>query len=330
MPDTSKAARTPLSNLPPHLMLARVAQLFSEGAEAIPPMTPAQKYARRATMFKAGLLGRVAEIARGLAPFAKSAPITALASLADLLVREKAIGRAGLPDAMQALGEDHAFAGLAGLAPDLSAEAIVEGYACGLTLDARIGLPAWWAPRQRTVAHPSVIAAVLAQQQIVESGRFAFDSNFEIVLQSCRRGGLALNSRIMLALCALFDMGLAHSWEVRDAEGKLRAGGVGLAIGQTFLCLNAFSRDVNSGRFGLAHLAAHLEQWNYALIEAQALELACPEVAAHAGFGGADQATFLSLLALHLSGGRTRLHWKAEDAVAASLARPAMEPRIAA
>lgn len=330
MPDSSPATRTPLSNLPPHLMLERVAQLFSEGSDPAPTVTPAQRHARRVALFKSGALARVAEIARGLGPFVKSAPVTALVSLADLMIREKAIGRAGLPDPTQALGEEHAFAGLAGLAPDLSADSIVEGYASGLTLDARIGAAVWWAPAQRAIAHPSVVAAALTRAGADEARHFAFDANFEIVLDACRRNGVALNAPIMFALCGLFDVGLAHSWEVRDAEGALCAGGVGLAIGQTFLCLNAFARDDAAGRFGLARLAAHLERWDYAVLDAHGLETACPTLALNAGFGLADQAAFLAVLSLHLNGGRTRLHWKAEDAVAASRARPSMEPRIAA
>jgi Leu/Phe-tRNA-protein transferase len=322
MTDAPQSPKTPLANLPPHLMLRHLTQMFSEGAYPAPPETPAQIRAKRLALFNRSLVGRGFEILRGLSPFLKYAPISASAALIDFLVREKAIGRAGLPEASQALPAEHAFAGLAGLAPDLTPDAIVEGYASGLTLDARAGAPAWWAPRTRALADPGMVAAVLAPQAISHTHRFSFDSNFEIVLRACRRGGLALDAKLMMAFCALFDLGLAHSWEARDAQGGLRAGGVGLAIGRAFLCLNGFARDVESGRFGLAHLAAHLETWDYAILEANALELACPEVVANACFGAADHDSLLALLSLHMGGGRTRLHWKAEDAIAASL-RPA-------
>lgn len=333
MTDAPFSPKQPIANLPPHLMLRHLARMFSEGADPAPLATPAQIRARRLAMFHRGWLGRGLDILRALSPFLKSAPVGAGAALLDFLVRDKAIGRAGLPDASQALPEDHAFAGLAGLAPDLSPDAIIEGYAAGLTLDARVGAPVWWAPQARALADPGMIAAVLAPH-IVDSGlRFAFDSNFEIVLRACRRDGLALDPRLMMAFCALFDLGLAHGWEVRDAQGKLLAGGVGLNMGHAFLCLNGFARDAHAGRFGLANLAAHLESWSYAILEANALELACPGLVGHAGFGSADRASFLSLLSLHLGGGRNRLRWKAEDAVAASLrpSRPSRpSPRAAA
>lgn len=324
------AAASELSRLPPHLMLERLAQMFSEGAEPAPAETPAQKKARRQALFASSLTVRALLTARGVGPFLARAPISASFALADFLLREKMIGRASLPDPTQALGDDHAFAGLVGLASDLTPETLIEALASGLLLDARIGAPVWWAPATRAVAHPSAICAALSATATHGDARFAFDANFEIALRACRRRGLVIESKIMMALCALFDLGMAHSWEVRDAEGKLRAGGVGLAIGHAFICVNGFSDDERFGRFGLVHLAAHLEKWNYAIIEAQALALACSGLTAHAGFGLADRAGFQALLALHLSGGRTRLHWRAEDAVAASLSRATGDGRIAA
>lgn len=330
MTDAAPNPKPALANLPPHLMLRHLAQMFSEGADPAPPATPAQIRAQRQAMFNRGMLARAFEVLRALSPVLKRAPLGAGGALVDFVLREKAIGRAGLPEASQAMATDHALAGLAGIASDLTPDIIVEGYASGMTLDARVGTPVWWAPDSRALADPGMVAAVLAPHAVDGAHRFAFDSNFEIVLRSCRRGGLALDPKLMMAFCALFDLGLAHSWEVRDAQGALRAGGVGLDMGHAFLCLNGFSRDATAGRFGLAHLAAHLETWDYTVLEANALELACPEVIAHAGFGAADRASFLSLLSLNMSGGRTRLHWRAEQAITDTRRPAADTPRAAA
>jgi leucyl/phenylalanyl-tRNA--protein transferase len=69
----------------------------------------------------------------------------------------------------------------------------------------------------------------------------------------------------MSAYAALYDAGLAHSYEVWDKSGALMAGGYGVAVGRVFVGESMFTRAPGAGAYGFSALNRHLTEWEFAL-----------------------------------------------------------------
>jgi leucyl/phenylalanyl-tRNA---protein transferase len=301
-------------------------RLFSEGVEPEPPPPPAALRLRREAALHENLSVRARRLMRVVAGLMRPKRAASLAATFDLFLRDRLVGSPNLPNPSDAL---QSADGLAGLASDLAPAAMMEAYAKGLSPDAALGPIAWHSRDLRSVAAPADIMA--AHAALTEGADPAwsvtFDRDIEAVLA---RGGrpaghsAIMPARLLGAFAGLFDTGFAHSFEVRDAAGATIGGGFGVAVGGIFALEGAFELTDGAARFGLAHLAARLDESHFTFIE-------CAPGAAWLGpelFQSLPREDYLAQLALHMGDEKVG-RWRNRDP-AKPAPTPAEDGRLAA
>ena len=96
------------------------------------------------------------------------------------------------------------------------------------------------------------------------------DTSFEHVIHHCatRQGETWINDDIIALFIDLHQEGIAHCVETwRD--GKLVGGLYGLALGSTFCGESMFSTESDASKVALVHLAQHLDQQGFKLLDSQ-------------------------------------------------------------
>jgi leucyl/phenylalanyl-tRNA--protein transferase len=141
-----------------------------------------------------------------------------------------------------------------------------------------------------------------------------FDRDFEGVIKACagKRDGrwhlTWITPRIMRAYAALYDAGLAHSFEVWNRDGDLIGGGYGVALGRVFFTESQFSREDNTSKLGFSVLNWHLARWGYALNDGK---WATPTIL-DMGFRLIPRQEFLRLLGKEAGAGGRAGRWAVE------------------
>ena len=114
-------------------------------------------------------------------------------------------------------------------------------------------------------------------RRTLRSGTFevSADTDFVGVIRGCAeqtrtRPDTWINSEIEGLYNALFEMGFAHSIEVRQAE-HLVGGLYGVALGGAFFGESMFSRARDASKVALCHLAARLRKSGFVLLDTQFL-----------------------------------------------------------
>ncbi len=112
-------------------------------------------------------------------------------------------------------------------------------------------------------------------RRILKQGIFeiSFDRNFRKVLEECAAPASGREeswiNRTIADLCLeLHAMGFAHSVEIWQ-EGELVGGLYGIALGGAFFGESMFSRRPNASKVALVHLAEHLRDRGFSLLDAQ-------------------------------------------------------------
>ncbi|WP_251976793.1 leucyl/phenylalanyl-tRNA--protein transferase [Salinicola avicenniae] len=133
----------------------------------------------------------------------------------------------------------------------------------------------WWSPSPRMVLFPEEVVVRLSLAKRLRNGGFSvtFDQAFSRVIGACAEArsdaeGTWIDEAMAAAYCKLHHAGLAHSVEVWRA-GQLVGGLYGVSLGKIFFGESMFSRCADASKVGLVHLARHLEQHNFALIDCQ-------------------------------------------------------------
>ena len=184
------------------------------------------------------------------------------------------ISAAGLPDPVQAARRPD---GLCGLARDLSVTTLMEAYARGLYPKAYAGPLKWWAPAERMVVDPGNAETPEAVRGHLQPPRpgVTFDRDFDAVVAACAKAEETfwrpcwMSPKVKHAYAALHDAGFAHCFEVRDTDGKLVAGGFGVAVGRVFVCESTFGKVRHWRDLGLTVLNRHLALWGFAMHDAK-------------------------------------------------------------
>jgi leucyl/phenylalanyl-tRNA--protein transferase len=301
--------------MPLLLRTGNFGRLFSEGIEPEPPLAPAALRLRRQAALHENLFVRARRLMRVVAGLVRPRRAVSLAATFDLFLRDRLVKSPALPDPR---GARPSADGLAGLAPDLAPAAMMEAYGKGLSPSASLGPIAWHSRTIRSVAAP---AAIIAAHGALTEGAdpawsVTFDRDIETVLaRSGRpRGHSAIMpARLLSAFAGLFDTGFAHSFEVRDAAGETIGGGFGVAIGGIFTLEGAFEATEHAARFGLAHLAARLEDSHFTFVE-------CAPSAAWLSadlFRALPREDYLAQLALHMGDEKVG-RWRNRDAAKAA------------
>jgi leucyl/phenylalanyl-tRNA--protein transferase len=297
-----------------------VASLFSEGIEPEPGPPPAARRRRRLETLRESVPHGVRRFVIVLFNLLRRRQVASLPTTLDLMLRDRLTGGEALPDPRKALP---GASGLVGLAPDLSPATMIEAYSRGLAPTACLGPVAWRSPPIRLTAEP----AALAQPPALAAGDKArvvitFDCDVDAVLAaSANRSDSAslCPERLAAAYADLFDAGYAHTFEAREATGRLVAGGYGVAVGRVFVLERVFARRPEAAKAGLARLAQFLRDWDFALIECGAgAATRCGE-----SFAPIEREAYLSTLADYTRGDRVG-RWPSDGG-----RRPASRPAAA-
>ena len=100
------------------------------------------------------------------------------------------------------------------------------------------------------------------------------DTAFVEVIQHCadavrsKDSGTWINDHIIALFIGLHEMGVAHSVETW-LDGKLIGGLYGLSLGSTFCGESMFSIESDASKVALVHLAAHLGERGFKLLDSQ-------------------------------------------------------------
>lgn len=168
----------------------------------------------------------------------------------------------------------------------LTAELILRAYASGafpMAEDATSPQLHWFEPRRRGVMPLERFHVSRSTMRTRRRGgfRFSCDGDFPAVLAACAdRPVTWINPDIARVFNELHGLGLAHSVEVRSADGALAGGVYGLALGGAFFAESMVSRVTGGSKMALAELVARLRRGGFTLLDTQYLT---PHLAALGG-----------------------------------------------
>lgn len=177
------------------------------------------------------------------------------------------------PDASRALRDPD---GLLAIGGDLSPERILDAYRRGIFPWYSRGQPIlWWSPNPRCVLEPNAIriSRSLAKTLRRRAFRVTFNTGFARVLRACaepRRGQTDtwITPEMAQAYRTLHAQGYAVSVETWH-EQRLVGGLYGIAMGRIFFGESMFSRESDASKVALVHLARHLQDSKFRLIDCQ-------------------------------------------------------------
>ena len=158
--------------------------------------------------------------------------------------------------------------------PTLTPELLLQAYRIGLfpMSEGRDDPEVFWVdPTMRGIFPMDGfrISRSLARQMLRGSYRVTFDTAFDDVMRGCAdRPETWINDTIFALYHKLFNMGHAHSVEVRDGE-KLVGGVYGIAIGGAFFGESMFSKKPNASKIALAYLIDRLRVAGFSLFDTQ-------------------------------------------------------------
>lgn len=216
----------------------------------------------------------------------------------------------------------------AGVARDITPERIIAAARRGFFPWAHVGPLKWWTRSERMVLFLDEhhIGKRLRRDMRKSDYRVTFDAAFDEVIKACaepRKGrplGLTwITPKIMRLYAALHDLGVAHSFEVWSADGRLVGGGYGIAIGRVFYTESQFSRESNTSKMGFATLNHHLAKWGFVLNDGKDFT---PTIDAM-GFRSIPRAEFEAILDEHGAMSVRKGPWVVEDDLAAVAAAEA-------
>ena len=302
---------------------ANFAQLFSAGVEAAPAQSVSARRRRRSALLEQSLTNLFVRALNGAVHMCHPRRIAALPGLIDFAFREWLVGAATLPDPENALARPD---GLCGLAGDVSAHTLLDAYARGLSARGFLGMHTFWSAARRAVF--DLRAARPEAAALPKGAAFSFDQDVDAVLAACakaldeRASDVSLAPAISHSLTQIYDMGLGHSFEIRDAAGRMLAGGFGVAAGRVFIIEGLCESAPGMAAAAVAELNRHLAAFGFAFC--------APGIGVAAQGAGPEltRADFTALVSGNLGGGkfgrwRAGLHALNQDAQVMSRVRAA-------
>lgn len=159
---------------------------------------------------------------------------------------------------------------------DITPEILLRAYAMGIfpMSDGRDDPEIHWIdPRLRGILPLDGFHISRSLAKRIRSGRFRVttDTAFEAVVEACaERDETWISHRIQRLYVRLFELGHAHSFEVRD-DARLVGGIYGIALGAAFFGESMFSRETDASKIALAHAAHRLRAGGFRLFDTQFL-----------------------------------------------------------
>lgn len=158
----------------------------------------------------------------------------------------------------------------------LTPELLLKGYSIGVfpMAEHRDDPEVFWVDPKRRGVIPLDgfhISRSLKRRLLREDYEVTVDTDFAAVVDLCaERAETWINSDIREQYLALFDLGHAHSLEVR-VDGQLIGGIYGVVLGAAFFGESMFSRARDGSKIALAFLVDRLNQAGFALFDTQFL-----------------------------------------------------------
>jgi len=156
----------------------------------------------------------------------------------------------------------------------------------------------WWSPDPRCVVKPGEVKISKSMRQFLKRHNYTIkiDNDFETTIKKCqstpRKGedGTWITADIINAYCQLFNLGIAHSFEVYEND-EMIGGLYGVSMGKMFFGESMFSEKSNSSKLAFIFLSEFLKHEKFSLIDCQVpnphlLSMGCVEM---------DRKEFLSI-----------------------------------
>ena len=167
--------------------------------------------------------------------------------------------------------------GLLAIGGDLSPGRLIDAYRRGIFPWYEEPQPVlWWTPDPRSVLFPDQLHISRSLRKTLRRDCFqlAVDQHFEQVMRNCaqlRGDGLGtwIGDDMLAAYCDLHHIGLAHSVEVLDNDGKLVGGLYGVAQGRAYFGESMFSEETDASKVALVALVNILQRGGFELIDCQ-------------------------------------------------------------
>ncbi len=160
----------------------------------------------------------------------------------------------------------------------LTSDLLLRAYASGIFPMARSrdeNRLYWIDPERRGILPLDALHIPRSLRKTLRNGPFEIhcDTAFETVMRACGeatadRPDTWINDEIVRLFVELFELGLAHSVEVRQ-DGELVGGLYGLALGGAFFGESMFSRRTDASKVALVHLVARLRHGGFRLLDTQ-------------------------------------------------------------
>ncbi len=189
------------------------------------------------------------------------------------------------PDHGQA--DEHGIVAVGG---DFRPERLLAAYYAGIFPWPHQNLPLlWFSPDPRFVLKPSelIINRSLAKAIRQSTLRIQADTNFLAVIKNCQSANRShqkatwISDEMIDGYLALHNLGFAHSIEAYDQE-RLVGGLYGINIGSMFFGESMFFISSNASKIAFVCLVAHLQSWQFSLIDCQSHTEHLEKFGAHA------------------------------------------------
>jgi leucyl/phenylalanyl-tRNA--protein transferase len=166
--------------------------------------------------------------------------------------------------------------GLVAVGGDMSVERLLLAYRSGV-FPWTVSPISWWSPDPRAILEPDELHVPESLKKILRKEVFqiTIDRAFSQVIENCAarapgRLDTWITVEFIAAYTQLHELGHAHSLECWQ-NGELVGGIYGVAIGGLFAGESMFHRVSNASKVALYHLAAHLQERKFALLDIQML-----------------------------------------------------------
>lgn len=167
--------------------------------------------------------------------------------------------------------------GILAVGADLSTERLLLAYKNGIFPWFDEDEPIlWWAPPERMVLFFEDLKISKSMRNVLNQKKFrvTFNTAFKDVITNCKKiarkdqPGTWITDDMIEAYCNLHEIGIAKSVEVWEND-KLVGGLYGVDLGHVFCGESMFSKVSNASKVAFIHLAKHLEQNNYRILDCQ-------------------------------------------------------------
>ncbi len=177
------------------------------------------------------------------------------------------------PDPEQASEE-----GLVAVGGDCSPERLVLAYGQGIFPWPLEGLPLlWFCPDPRFVLYLDEVHVARSLRKRIrrDTYRVTFDKAFDEVVARCAetprpgQAGTWITDELREGYGQLHRLGLAHSVEAWDAEGRLAGGLYGVSLGRVFYGESMFAAAPDASKVAFVTLLGQLRAWEFAFVDCQ-------------------------------------------------------------